>query len=143
MSLDYTLNKNSISRLFLWQTCTPRLQAHPLPNDHQWRVEQKLSFWYDLQQKPIMLKAMVAVQLDACTSTPCLLLTRKPCPTSPHPKKPSCLKVVLCRGKGRASTNRIKTLLWVASYQLLSVFWGRSLTFPWHYTPSSNKTLEL
>jgi len=136
----YTVKKPSIPRLFPQQTCMPRLQAHPLPNNHQCRGEQKLSL-YDSQHQTIMLKATVAFQLDACTCTPCLLPTTKPCldrhsklPLPNHQNQPAwwwCIDMWGARGGGSVSWSRIKTLLWVTSDWLLSDFGGIT-NFPWH-----------
>jgi hypothetical protein len=105
------------------------LQAHPLLIYHECRKEQKLSLWYESQHQPIVLKA-ITFQLDACSWTPCLLLTIKPCPKrhlglphhQNHPEWWWCVWGMVVQ----ASWNRIKTLLWVASDWLLCVFWGNT-----------------
>ena len=51
-----------VSRLFLQQICTLRLQAHRCLTT----TNQTLSLWFGSQDQPIMLKGTVFPQLDAC-----------------------------------------------------------------------------
>ena len=98
LSPQHSLSLAPITRLFCHQTCIPRTQARPWPNDCLCRGERKLRLWYDFQQQPMLLKATVAFALHTHTTPPCSLLTIKPEPeihSGLPPPKPSIMAVLL------------------------------------------------